>query len=56
MEPVNIMLVGVWAFAIVLLVGLLAEGGDMLVGLIVFFIAIAVSAAGVAIPRVRQQQ
>jgi hypothetical protein len=50
METKNILVAGVWAFAIIWLVGMLAVQGDMLSSLIVLFIAIAVSAGAVGFP------
>ncbi len=49
MHAGDILVVGVWAFAIVWLAGILQAGGDLLSALIVFFIAIAVSLAAVAV-------
>lgn len=50
METRSIMVVGVWTFATVWLVGMLAIQGDMLTTLLLFFIAIAVSVGAVALP------
>jgi hypothetical protein len=47
METRNIMVAGVWAFALVWLVGMLVLRGDLLVALIIFFIAVGVSLAAV---------
>ena len=55
METKDLLVAGVWAFAIVWLVGMLAVKGDMLSSLIVFFIAIAVSAGAMAVPNQRKQ-
>ncbi len=49
METKDIMVVGVWTFAIVLLVGTMAAEADMLPALMVFFVAIAVSVGAVGI-------
>ncbi len=45
METRNITVMGVWAFAIVFLVGAFFVGADMLVTLMLFFIAVIVSIA-----------
>ena len=50
METKNILVVGVWTFALIWLVGMFALDGDLLSALIVFFIAIAVSVGAVAVP------
>ena len=50
METKNILVVGVWTFAIIWLVGMFALDGDLLSALIIFFIAIAVSVGAAAIP------
>ncbi len=41
METKDILVIGVWAFAIVLLVGTLASRADLLVALMIFFVAVA---------------
>ncbi len=50
MEAKNIMLVGVWAFAMVWLLGTFVVRADALVALVIFFIAIGVSATTIALP------
>jgi len=45
------LLVGVWAFAIIWLVGMLLLKGDLLVALMIFFIAIATSVAAIVLPK-----
>ena len=50
METRNIMVIGVWGFAIVWLVGMLAVRGDLLIALMLFFAATAVSVAATALP------
>ncbi len=50
LSPVNILLVGSWAFAIIRLVGTFVVEGDLLVSLVVFFVAIGISAMAVALP------
>ena len=49
METTNITVVGVWAFAIIWLVGMLVLRGDLFVSLFLFAIAIAVSGGMTAI-------
>ncbi len=51
----NIFLAGVWSFAIIWLVGMLALQADLLSALIVFFIAVAVSAIAVVSPQAKSQ-
>ncbi len=51
LSPVNILLAGVWAFAIIWLVGTFVVGGDLLVSLVVFFIAIGISATAIVLPK-----
>ena len=55
MQTVNVMLAGVWAFAIIWLVGMLWLGGDLLVSLFIFFVAIAISVGAVATARQTQK-
>ncbi|HEV2226317.1 MAG TPA: hypothetical protein VGR56_05870 [Nitrososphaerales archaeon] len=55
METKNILVIGVWAFAIIWLVGMLAVEGDMLSSLIVFFITIAVSVGAIGFPSEKKQ-
>lgn len=50
METRNILVIGVWAFAIVWLVGMLVIDGDLFIALVIFFIAIIVSLAATALP------
>ena len=50
METKNILVVGVWAFAIIWLVGMFALQADLLSALFVFFIAIVVSIGAAAFP------
>ncbi len=50
MEVRDIMVIGVWAFAIILLVGSLALGADLLVALFIFVVAIIVSVAAAELP------
>lgn len=50
METKNILVAGVWAFALVWLVGMMWLRGDMLFTLVVFFIAIAVSIGAIGLP------
>lgn len=42
-EARNISIAGVWTFAVVWLVGSFVLGADLLIALVIFFIAIAVS-------------
>ncbi len=51
MESKNIMMAGVWAFAIIWLVGSFLAKADLLVSIVIFFIAIGVSAIAVALPK-----
>ena len=55
METKNVLVVGVWAFTIIWLVGMLALEGDLLSSLIVFFIAIAVSIGAIGFPNEKKQ-
>ncbi len=55
METKDLLVAGVWAFALIWLVGMLMVAGDMLSSLIVFFIAIAVSAGTIAAPSQKKQ-
>lgn len=55
METKNILVVGIWAFAIVWLVGALALDGDMLVTLMLFIAAVVVSLGAAAIPTERMR-
>ncbi len=55
METRNLLVMGVWAFAIIWLVGVLAVAWDVLSSLIVFFIAIAVSVGAISVPNERKQ-
>ncbi len=50
METRNIMVVGVWAFVIVWLIGMLALGGDLLIAIVLFFVAMAISVAATILP------
>lgn len=51
MEVASMTVIGVWAFTIIWLVGMLAVGGDMFITLVLFFIAIVVSVAVTAIQK-----
>ncbi len=51
LSPMNILLVGAWTFALIWLVGAYVVEGDLLVSLVVFFIAIGTSAMAVALPK-----
>ncbi len=55
METKNILVVGVWAFTIVWLVGMLVVQGDMLSTLLIFFVAIAVSLGAVGFQTEKKQ-
>ncbi len=55
METKNILVMGVWAFAIIWLIGMLALQADLLSALIVFFIAIAVSVGAAVIPNTKNK-
>ncbi len=55
METKNILVIGVWAFAIIWLVGMLVFEGDMLSSLLLFFIAIAVSVVVIGLPTEKKQ-
>lgn len=48
MEAKNILLVGVWAFTIIWLVGIMQARGDLLSALMVFVVAIIVSIGAIA--------
>ncbi len=52
MDVRTMMVVGVWAFAIIFLVGMLVLQADLFISLVVFLIAIVVSFA--AIPQSRE--
>ncbi len=54
MESKNILIVGVWAFVIIWLVGMLLLRGDLLIALLLFVIAVGVSFAAAALPGGRQ--
>ncbi len=56
METRKIIILGVWAFAIVWLVGLFLARGDLTTALILFFIAIIVSIAASALPEETKPQ
>ena len=56
METRNIMLVGVWGFTIVWLVGMLVVRGDLLFALFLFLIAIAVSFAAMAVAPSKKEE
>ncbi len=51
MEARTITIIGVWAFAIIWLVGTFFTGADMLISLVLFFIAIIVSIGISAMPK-----
>ena len=51
MEARDISVAGVWAFAIVWLIGSFTLGADLLFALLVFFIAIAVSVGLSMLPK-----
>lgn len=50
LETRNILVIGVWAFAIVWLVGMFVLQADLFFALILFFVAIFVSFAATALP------
>ena len=50
METKNILVIGIWAFAVVWLVGMLIDQGDMFSALVIFFVAIIVSVVATALP------
>ncbi|HZW56934.1 MAG TPA: hypothetical protein VFF30_11655 [Nitrososphaerales archaeon] len=50
METRNILVIGVWLFALIWLVGMLVLQADLLVSLFIFLIAIVVSVAATALP------
>ncbi len=51
MEARNITIIAVWVFAIIWLVGAFFTGADMLISLVLFFIAIIVSIGIAAMPK-----
>ena len=51
MEVRSVSVVGVWAFAIVWLVGSFVAGADLLFALVIFIVAIGVSAALSMLPK-----
>ena len=50
MEIRNILVIGVWTFAIIWLIGMLVLQADLLIALFIFLIAIIVSVASTALP------
>lgn len=50
METKNILVIGVWAFAIIWLVGMLVLQADLFFALIIFFVAIAISVVATTLP------
>lgn len=50
METRNMIVIGVWSFAVVWLVGMLIARGDLLIAMVLFFIAIVVSVAATGLP------
>ncbi len=56
MEARNITAVGVWAFALIWLVGVFAAQADLLSALIIFFIAIAVSVGLSVVPKISRTE
>ena len=50
METRNILVTGVWAFAIIWLIGMLVLQADLFFALIIFLIAIIVSVLATALP------
>ncbi len=50
METRNIMVIGIWTFAIVWLVGTFVLGADALVALFIFLVAIVISVVATELP------
>ena len=50
METRNILVIGVWAFAIIFLVGMIVLEGDLLVPLFIFVVAIVISLIATVLP------
>ena len=55
MEQTNILLIGVWVFTIIWLVGMLMARGDLLSALLLFLISTGISAFVVAWPKAKTQ-
>ncbi len=51
MESKNLMIAGVWAFAIIWLAGSFLAKADLLFSIVIFFIAIGVSSITVVLPK-----
>ena len=56
METRNILVIGVWAFVIIWLVGMLVVQGDLLFALVLFFVAIIVSLVAAELPKSTQEK
>lgn len=50
METRNILVIGVWAFVIIWLIGMLVIGGDLFFAMILFFVAIIISVVATELP------
>lgn len=50
METRNILVISVWAFVIIWLIGMLVVGGDLFFAMILFFVAIIVSVLAIGLP------
>ncbi len=50
------MIVGVWSFVIIWLVGMLVVRGDLLIALMLFFVAIVISLVTIALPEEKKSE
>ena len=50
METRNILVIGVWAFVIIWLIGMIIIHGDLLFAMIPFFVAIIISVVATELP------
>lgn len=50
LETRNILVIGVWAFVIIWLIGMLLVQGDLLFAMILFFVAIIISVVATELP------
>ncbi|MDG6996966.1 MAG: hypothetical protein JRN52_13685 [Nitrososphaerota archaeon] len=56
LETRNILVIGVWTFAIIWLIGMLVLQADLLIALFIFLIAIIVSVASTALPTSKEDR
>ena len=50
LETRNILVIGVWAFVIIWLIGMLLIGGDLFFAMVLFFVAIIISVLATELP------